>query len=806
LIKPVKAIIHGHFYQPPREDPWTNIIYDQESAYPFKNWNERITRECYGPNCYSRVLDKDGKITDIINNYKYMSFNFGPTLLGYLEREEREIYEFILEADRYSVMSHNGHGNAIAQVYNHVILPLQTDEDKRTQIHWGLKDFEKRFGRKSEGIWLSETAIDPATAGILVDYGVKFVILSPNQAESYRKIGDEKWTKNSEHPVRTTHAYKLRLEAGDLNVFYFDRALSTAVSFEHLLRNSDNFAHAIMNGRNMTEESDAVIIATDGEVYGHHEPFADMCLASLVKNYHMKENRIEFMNFGEYLEKYPALYETQLSAGEDGRGSSWSCFHGIGRWYKNCGCHTGGNPGWNQKWRTPLREAFDIVKNGIDGIYKAGLKDMISSPAELRNGYIDFILSDYSHERSGFIDGYKTREISDDERKLILTLLESQKYSMFMYTSCGWFFSEISGIETVQNIRYAFKAIDLLGDKASGIRKEFSSKLEEAQSNLPENKNGRWILENWVYPEIQDMKHVANNFIMMLAFKIGRPENFEISKYFGYDEFVINDEKGGRSYGQISVFSRITGERTKFHFMLIEEKPGAYKNHLSQKHALTEVDCTDAATISQTDLLADVKERLLEKANSSDTGQIIAMNISQINRLREIMIRYHFMKAAIPHYLKNLFSNSAESYFHYIAKKLDDFPSDAVYSDLLKILEISRLFNINLDVLELKNGMSGLLFMNISRNPDPFSEICDKAVRLLNFCYKAGLLIEKSRCENIVFNFLKTMSPELIKNIDHSRDEESKMKNMLNFRKLLSLSDLFNINTEEEKKLFFKYF
>ena len=181
--------IHGHFYQPPRENPWLEEVELQDSAYPYHDWNERITEECYRPNMASRILGPDRKIIDIVNNYSKISFDFGPTLLSWLERHAPDVYQGVIDADKKSQERFSGHGAAIAQAYNHIIMPLANSRDKRTQIAWGIYDFEHRFGRKPEGMWLPETAVDLETLDILAEYGIKFTILSPHQAKRVRSIG-----------------------------------------------------------------------------------------------------------------------------------------------------------------------------------------------------------------------------------------------------------------------------------------------------------------------------------------------------------------------------------------------------------------------------------------------------------------------------------------------------------------------------------------------------------------------------------------------------------------------------------------
>jgi hypothetical protein len=816
LTKTVKAIIHGHFYQPPREDPWTNYIEDQPSASPYKNWNERITKECYGPNAYSRILDSNGHIKEIINNYKYISFNFGPTLLDFLEQEEPEVYKLILEADKFSISEHNGHGNAIAQIYNHVIMPLQSDDDKITQIVWGLADFEKRFGRKSEGIWLSETAVDYKTIDILIDFGIKFIILSPLQAESYRKIGDEEWIKAGETPIKATLPYKVIREKGEITIFFYDKDISTAVSFEHLLHSSDNLANRIIHSQAISKDEDVIVVGTDGEVYGHHEPFGDMCIASLISNYYLKQGRIKLMNFGEYLEYYPPVFEVKISLGDDGRGSSWSCYHGVGRWYKNCGCHTGGKPGWTQKWRGPLRDSFDLLKNEIDTVYYNEVSQYITDPKELRNQYIHYILSNYKD--LSFMNEFKKRDFSKDEVIHILKLLEAEKYSMYMYTSCGWFFTELTGIETVQNIKYAYKAIHILGEKGLDIKAKFEKKIEEAVSNIPEFKNGKWILDNWVYPHIQDSKHVANNFITIerMNGKLSTYD-FEIKKHFAYKNFSVKEEEKKIFSGQIDIVDLKNGNSKEYYFLLNEDRKLKFEIYISkEKEKLFSemeniqqnkyISDREISCLSENDLLKEVRNVVFENIYSEKINEIINGNVRIFENLKEFVYSYKKSNADMPAIIKTLLKTSIESYLYKFAKNITNFPTKKEYLELLEIFEIISSFSMVVDVEFLKRTFSKFLYNKLAGFQNPFSGTCNDALTLVEFCNKAGLYLEKSDSENVVYYFLKNEMPKLIEEINIEKKEDEKIKTMYHIRQLIVLAEQFNINAEDEKKLFFKHF
>ncbi len=493
--------IHGHFYQPPREDPWTGRIEVQPSAWPARDWNARIYAECYGPNAWSRVLNERGQIESIVDNYEYYSFNIGPTLMSWIRRFEPEAYARIREADRLSV-ERLGHGNAIAQVYNHVIMPLASARDRETQLKWGIADFEEHFGRRPEAVWLAETAINMDVVVDLVREGIKYVILAPGQAARVRPLVDSgtlpPWTDVSPATLDVTKPYRVfpRDEHGEplcdghLDVFFYNGALSSAVSFEHLLRSGETFAGRIEGTYRPDAGPELCSVVTDGESYGHHEPFGDMCAAYLFSK-ELPRRGIEVVNFGWYLEHFPPKDEVEL-ANARGEGSAWSCAHGVGRWCRDCGCQTGAAEGWNQKWRAPLRDGLNALKARLDEIFESEASRLSATdPWELRNDYVSVLVDEIFPERlaassAAFLKRHLKKGLKPaaDGAKL-LRLLESQKYAMYAFTSCGWFFNDIEGIEPVQNLRYARRAIEMAGgEELRGELEELLlGRLREAVSN-----------------------------------------------------------------------------------------------------------------------------------------------------------------------------------------------------------------------------------------------------------------------------------------------------------------------------------
>lgn len=491
--------IHGHFYQPPRENPWTGEIQNEPSAAPFNNWNERILFECYKPNTEAEIIDLEKNIVlEKINNFKYLSFNFGPTLLQWIKKAHFETFQKIIDADRWSVDKHNGFGNAIAQAYNHMIMPLATREDKITQIRWGKRDFEYHYRRQPLGLWLPETACDNATIQALINENVKFTILDPSQAESIRKLDTFDWIDVSDGSMDTTRAYRIfdGTKERYIDVFFYNAYLSKNIAFSDLAFDAGRFLNAIISVTKDNLAEQLVSVVTDGETFGHHKKFTERTLAYVFDRL-AKEKGISVVNFAEYLTLYPPQYEVRLKPGKDGLGTAWSCSHGVGRWMEDCGCSTGSQPGWNQKWRTPLRNALNILKKKLDTIFITVGSKFFKDVWLTRNNYIDLILDSSDSNISVFFNEHSIRPLTNKEVSCCIELLEMEKFSMFMFTSCGWFFSDISGIETVKILEYAIRAIEL-AEKISGenLFEEFANMLENAKSNIPEYGTGKDIVKS----------------------------------------------------------------------------------------------------------------------------------------------------------------------------------------------------------------------------------------------------------------------------------------------------------------------
>lgn len=447
--------IHGHFYQPPRENAWLEVIEQQESARPYHDWNERINFECYAPNAAARILDETGWIVKIRNNYNRISFNFGPTLLSWLEVNDPETYALILQADRTSQRRYGGHGNALAQVYSHLIMPLANYRDKVTQVYWGIRDFVHRFGRYPEGMWLAETAVDTETLEVLAAHDIRFTILAPHQAAAVRQLGEEHWTPVNAKTLDTRRPYWCILPSGRrIALFFYHGPTAQAVAFENLLDSGPAFARRLLDILDTSDCPQLAHIATDGETYGHHRRFGEMALAAALNEVEAS-GRALLTNYGQFLEMFPPEWEVQIV-----EPSSWSCSHGVERWRSNCGCNTGAHPGWHQQWRKPLREALDYIRDQLAPAYEREAGRFFRDPWKARNDYIEVVLKRTETARINFFEKHVRRALSPLEEVTALRLLEMQRFALLMYTSCGWFFDEISGLETNQILQYALRAMD----------------------------------------------------------------------------------------------------------------------------------------------------------------------------------------------------------------------------------------------------------------------------------------------------------------------------------------------------------
>ncbi|MFN2556875.1 MAG: DUF3536 domain-containing protein [Nitriliruptorales bacterium] len=557
--------IHGHFYQPPRENPWLEAVESQDSAYPYHDWNERITSECYAPNATSRILDESGRILRITNNYARISFDAGPTLLAWMAAKAPEVYARILAADRDSRQRFSGHGSALAQAYNHIILPLANVRDGRTQVLWGIADFVHRFQRPPEGMWLPETAADVESLELLAEHGIAFTVLAPHQARRVRPIGTTRWRDVAPDALDTSMPYELRLPSGrSISLFFYDGAISRAVAFEGLLADGGGLARRLVAAFDSDSTgSQLVHIATDGESYGHHHRHGDMALAFALQTLEASPD-VRLTNYGEFLELHPPTHEVEISPG-----SSWSCFHGVERWRADCGCSDGGHPGWNQSWREPLRSALDWLRDELAPRYEGLAGRYLKDPWAARDAYIDVILDRTPETSEHFLARHANRALDSEERVHVWKLLELQRHALLFYTSCGWFFDDLSRLETVQILRYAGRALQLAADLFTvDLEEAFLAQLGKARSNDPAHGDGRDIYEASVSPARIDTHKLTAHYAISSLFESYGAH----SRIYGYEvtrrcpERLLRSGNAALASGRVRVTSAVTGEAAELEY------------------------------------------------------------------------------------------------------------------------------------------------------------------------------------------------------------------------------------------------
>jgi alpha-amylase/alpha-mannosidase (GH57 family) len=596
--------IHGHFYQPPRENAWLEVVEMQDSAAPFHDWNERINFECYAPNRAARILDHEQHIIKIVNNYAKISFNFGPTLLSWMEETDPVTHQAIIDADRQSMKRFNGHGCALAQVHSHLIMPLANERDKQTQVIWGIRDFEYRFQRKPEGIWLAETAANTETLEVLAEHGIQFTILAPRQAKAIRKIGTTNWHEVSDVTVDTRRPYLVKLPSGrSIAVFFYHGGIAQGVAFDGLLNNGKHFAQQFINAFGDHDEPQLVHIATDGESYGHHHHNGEMALADCLQS--LDDNPdVELTNYGDFLEQFPPTYEAQIH-----ENSSWSCVHGVERWRSDCGCNTGGRPGWNQAWRHPLRETLNWLRDELIPIYEKKATQYLRDVWDARNDYIDILLDRSPAAFEAFLQKNAKRKLNQKERTDLLRLIEMQRHAMLMFTSCGWFFSEISGIETDQILQYANRAI-YYAHQVSGkdYHPEFLKRLQESPSNIHENGAVSYLKN--VTPARVDLIRVGMHYAASSLFE-AYPEHLEFFNYVAESEDFHRYEAGNQmlAYGRTVMKSKITQSEKHFSFAVL---------YLGQQNIIGNIS-TDMSIKHFEEMAAKVKSAFL----STNLGEVI---------------------------------------------------------------------------------------------------------------------------------------------------------------------------------------
>ncbi|TNE68970.1 MAG: DUF3536 domain-containing protein [Bacteroidetes bacterium] len=598
--------VHGHFYQPPRENAWLEVVEQQETARPFHDWNERIDFECYAPNAAARILDREEWIVKIRNNYNRISFNFGPTLLTWLEEQDPEAYDLILKADQRSKERYGGHGSAVAQVHSHIILPLANYRDKVTQVYWGVRDFEHRFGRYPEGIWLAETAVNTETLEILAAHGLQFTILAPRQAKAVRRVGSKEWTPVDTGSLDTRHPYWCQLPSGRrIALYFYHGGIAQEVAFNGLLNNGKLLAERLLSILDDGKTPQLAHIATDGESYGHHHRFGEMALAAALN--HIEDHKLATLtNYGQFLELFPPEWEVQIH--ED---SSWSCVHGVDRWQDDCGCNTGGNPGWHQRWRKPLRETLDWLRDRLSPAFEKEAGRYLRDPWKARNDYIDVLLHRNDDSVRQFLEQHARRRLSPAEEITTLRLLEIQRHAILMYTSCGWFFDEISGIETNQILQYALRAMDYAQEVLGlQLHAEFTKRLSKAPSNKY-NDGAASYLEN-VLPARVNLERVAMHFAVASLFEV-EPAQLDLFNYTAAVEVFERIDAGTPrlAIGRLTIRSRRTHAEKTYGYAVL---------YLGQQHIIGNISGTmNRSTFDE------MHQRTSAAFREADMGKVIGI-------------------------------------------------------------------------------------------------------------------------------------------------------------------------------------
>ena len=820
--KEVFLTIHGHFYQPPRENPWLESVELQDSASPFHDWNERINGECYNPNSVSKIVDSRNKILGVVNNYTSMSFNFGPTLLSWMEEHAPLAYERIIKADIESVQEHDGHGNAIAQVYNHMIMPLANKQDKQTQVVWGIRDFETRFGRQPEGMWLAETAVDDETLKILVENGIKYTILSPYQALKFRKIGDKDWTDVSWGNIDPARAYRYYIKSAPekyIDLFFYDGAISKSVAFDEILKDGNKFVRRLKEGISENRDYTQLInIATDGESYGHHTKFGDMAL-SYVLRIRAKEEGFTLVNYAQYLDKHPSEVEVDIK-----QSSSWSCFHGVGRWKEDCGCSTGGHPGWNQKWRKPLRDALDYLRDELVVIFEKEGKTYLKNPWNARNNYIDVILDRNELTIKNFQKENFVPNLSEEQKVKAMELLEIQRQAMLMYTSCGWFFSEISGIETTQILKYAARAMQLAQNfSKKDLEKHFLEILDGAKSNFPEFGTGKDIFERFVKPSIVTLKQIASLWAISSIYRDLEDEEdiycYKIKKHSykkvqkGTAKFVV---------GHIEIQSQITLQKSNFMFALVQYSGGDF--HCTIKEFSDDSEYTNVQKeLFRVFMLNPLTEiiRALDEYFGREYFTLKDIFIEERRKILQIMLQGKMNKFAQMY--QEMYNDGKSSIYHMQSLGLsipDEFKISAGYTlskqfnDLIinsrgfldnniiqQAMDINfetKKIGIEIDKTPTNKTFSQKISQNISRLAQSLEiQQAEATLELFDNIEKLELHVDIAEAQNTYFTKIFHELGETIENMKQSKQTDANQSSDKKFvLVLLAIGQKLNINTE----------
>jgi alpha-amylase/alpha-mannosidase (GH57 family) len=774
--------IHGHFYQPPRENPWLEEVEVQDSAAPSHDWNARITAECYWPNAAARVLGEGDRITAIVNNYAAMSFNIGPTLCAWFARHEPALLSQIVAADRLSCERYGGHGSALAQAYGHAILPLATGRDKTTQVYWGVQDFVFRFGRKPEGLWLPETAVDTPTLETLAAHGIAFAVLAPHQAHRVRPAGQAAWTPVTAEQLDTTQPYLCRLPSGkQIVLFFYHAALARGVAFEGLLNSGDHLVGRLLAAfKPETQDPQLVHLATDGESYGHHHRFGEMALAFAVNDL-TQRGLARLTNYGEYLALHPPRREVEIV-----ENSSWSCAHGVERWRADCGCRVGRQPGWTQQWRAPLRAALDWLQEGIDQFFERDGSRLFSDPWGARNDYITVVLERTPERVEELCARHGKKALTPGEKVLALKLLEMQRHRLLMFTSCGWFFDELSGLEGTQILRYAARAVELAAECGADLEVEFVQRLRRALSNLPAQRDGAQVYAQRAKSARVDFPRLVANQAICTVLEPRQPAPIPAAfslACIDYEEDTYGTTALG--VGRMTVSSRLTREAGEYSFAMLkltdhdvhcvvnEALAGphfvAVKADLLRlfaRHSLSEVVRALDHAFGETyytakDLLLDDRRRVLARVGEGVMTRLEETYRQLYRENRRLMEYLRELDVPLPQGFALAAGFLVNRSFSRVALSLLQTKSDG--EELEEILTEARKWKVSLET----KGVEGMMRLALQERlspllDDPLAEAVPGTLQLLDLADRLGLTPDLWQAQTLFAQVCRRHLPSLL--------------------------------------------
>ncbi len=782
--------IHGHFYQPPRENPWIDVIERQESAYPYHDWNQRIDAECYTPNTAARLLDAEQYIVDVLNNYEYISFNFGPTLMQWIERFSPKTYQRIIEADTISVHRNNGHGNAIAQVYNHIIMPLANRTDKQIQVKWAIEDFRYHFHRDPEGMWLAETAVDIETLEVLADYGIKFTILSPYQAKRFRVLGTKTWIDVA-GAIDGRYPYLCKLPGGkSIIIFFYDGIIAQEVAFGGLLNNGEMFFRRLLEAANAPtpfKNALAVLenIATDGETYGHHHKFAEMGLAYAIKRI-LESKDVEITNYAAFLDQFPPFLEVEIR-----ENTSWSCAHGIERWRDNCGCKVNAGSGnWNQKWRKPLRKAMEFLRQTTQDVFYEKAIQYTDKPDDLLLDYIDVLLRPHL-KQDWLYEHIKVEHLTEKQKVLLWSLLEACKFSLYIFTSCAWFFDEISGIETVQVLTYAVRCIELLKELGiEDVEERFLEILAEAKSNIEEFKDGRWIYLNMAKSRRICPKEIGVHFAICSLFSPIDENPYRLYCYSIENEEFYRDSFNDYQIllGRLQVKFLPTEQEQVYEYavlytgahdvrcslkegfddikfnQLIENIASAFKDHNLTELVRAMDDYFGRLYYNMNSVLSDQRQKILDQIVSDTLIHFEETFESLFEAYQMFFQGLRQLHYCLPSGLMVVVQQVLNRKLKLLLAKRN-LDTD-VYQQILSVLEEIELYGVSIDVGEVKESLELILsdlITSLKRSLDRTT--VSALLRLTDILMRIRIQINLWELQNIVIEYNKNHKDRILPDI-----------------------------------------